>query len=98
VPGGQAPGPAGPPAAPWWRTASGVAMCGFLLAAGFFLATEHTAHLFGALPFLLILACPLMHLFHHHGQGGMHGGPGTPTGGPPLAGAAGPDGQQGGRT
>ena len=48
-------------------------MCGFLLAGGFYLAIEHTAHLFGALPFLLILACPLMHLFHHRRHGGGHG-------------------------
>jgi hypothetical protein len=40
--------------------------------AGYFLLTEHRAHLFGALPFLLLLACPLMHLFMHHGHGG-HG-------------------------
>jgi hypothetical protein len=26
----------------------------------------------GVLPFLLLLACPLMHLFMHHGHGG-HG-------------------------
>ena len=38
-------------------------------AAGFFLVTEHAAHLYGALPFLLLLACPLMHYFHHgHGH------------------------------
>lgn len=36
---------------------------------GFFLFAEHRAHLFGALPFLLILACPLMHLFMHKGHG-----------------------------
>jgi len=35
----------------------------------FYLLTEHQAHLFGALPFLLLLACPLMHLFMHHGHG-----------------------------
>jgi len=63
------PDPDGPPATPWWKTSSGVVMCGFLLVAGFYLVTEHTAHLFGVLPFLLILACPLMHLFHHHGHG-----------------------------
>jgi hypothetical protein len=40
---------------------------------GFYLFTEHRAHLFGALPWLLILACPLMHVFMHHGHGG-HGG------------------------
>ena len=39
---------------------------GFALVAAFFLLTEHTAHVFGALPYLLLLACPLMHLFGHH--------------------------------
>ena len=38
---------------------------GFLLIAAYFLYTEHRAHVLGALPFLLLLACPLMHLFHH---------------------------------
>ena len=37
--------------------------------AGYFLLTEHLAHVFGALPFLLLLACPLMHVFMHHGPG-----------------------------
>jgi peptidoglycan/LPS O-acetylase OafA/YrhL len=55
---------------PWWRTRSGIVLCGFLLIAAFYLLTEHTAHVFGVLPFLLILACPLMHLFMHHGHGG----------------------------
>ncbi|WP_231934098.1 DUF2933 domain-containing protein [Bordetella bronchialis] len=42
---------------------------GFLAVAAFFLWTEHRAHLLGFLPYLLVLACPLMHLFHHgHGQ------------------------------
>jgi len=41
----------------------------FLAIAAFFLLTEHRTHLFGALPFLLLLACPLMHLFMHHGHG-----------------------------
>ncbi len=47
---------------------------------GFFLFTEHRAHLFGVLPYLLVLACPLMHLFMHHGHGGhhRHGGNETP--------------------
>jgi len=70
------------PPAPWWKSASGLVMCGFLLVAGFYLVTEHTAHLWGVLPFLLILACPLMHVFHHHGHG-KHA-PGSPpaSGGP----------------
>lgn len=51
-------------------------LAAFLAIAAFFLLTEHRAHLFGALPFLLLLACPLMHLFMHHGHGahGSHDG------------------------
>ena len=47
----------------------------FLAIAAFYLFTEHRAHLLGALPFLLLLACPLMHVFMHHGHGehGAHG-------------------------
>ncbi|PNG46664.1 MULTISPECIES: DUF2933 domain-containing protein [unclassified Variovorax] len=55
---------------------------GLLVAAavgGFYLVTEHTAHLFGVLPYLFVLACPLMHLFMHrgHGHGHRHGPPGS---------------------
>jgi hypothetical protein len=42
-----------------------------LIAAGLLL-TGHQAHLLAATPFLLLAACPLMHLFMHHGHGG-HG-------------------------
>ena len=46
----------------------------FAAIAAFYLLTEHTAHVFGVLPWLLILACPLMHVFMHHGHGhGSHG-------------------------
>lgn len=41
---------------------------GFLVIAGFFLVTEHTAHAFGSLPFLLLLACLLLHQFSHPGH------------------------------
>ena len=41
--------------------------------AAYFLLSEHRAHFLGALPWLLILACPLMHVFMHGGHGG-HGG------------------------
>jgi len=47
------------------RTASRIVFIGFVAIAGFYLVTEHRAHLFGALPFLLLAACPLLHLFHH---------------------------------
>lgn len=46
---------------------------GFVLVAGYFLYTEHRAHVISLLPFALLAACPLMHLFHHHG-GNRHGG------------------------
>lgn len=46
---------------------------GFVLIAGYFLITEHRAHVVQFLPFLLVLACPLMHLFHRHGGHGGHG-------------------------
>jgi hypothetical protein len=45
-----------------------MAFLAFLAVALFFLLTEHTAHVLGALPYLLLLACPLMHLFYHGGH------------------------------
>ena len=47
--------------------------CVFLAIAIFFLWEEHRAHILGALPYLLLLACPLLHLFMHRGHG-RHGG------------------------
>lgn len=50
---------------------------GFAAIAAFFLFAEHRAHLLGVLPYLLLAACPLMHLFHHHRHrgNGAHGAP-----------------------
>jgi hypothetical protein len=45
----------------------------FLAIAGFFLAVEHRAHLYQYWPYLLLAACPLLHLFHGHGGHGGHG-------------------------
>ena len=47
---------------------------GFVLIAGYFLLTEHRAHVVQFLPFVLLLACPLLHMFHGHGGHGGHGG------------------------
>ena len=41
---------------------------------GFFLWTEHRAHVLGALPYLILLLCPLMHFFMHRGHGQSHDG------------------------
>ena len=45
--------------------------------------SEHRAHFLGALPFLLLLSCPLMHLFMHRGHGG-HGRHGSHAARPPI--------------
>lgn len=55
----------------WLRSRSGLVFLGFAAIAGFFLWEEHKAHLLCALPYALLLLCPLMHLFH-----GGHGGHG----------------------
>ncbi len=48
----------------------------FLGVAGFFLWTEHRAHIMGALPYLILLLCPLMHFFMHRNHGKGHAGHG----------------------
>lgn len=56
----------------FFASRTGLVLIGFLLIAGYFLVTEHRAHLALALPYLpwlLLLACPLMHVFMHGGHG-----------------------------
>ncbi len=52
----------------WWL---------FAAIALFYLLAEHRAHFLGALPYLLLLACPVMHMFMHHGSHHRHGTSGT---------------------
>ena len=47
---------------------AGLVMLGFLAIGFVLLFTEHRAHVLGALPFLFLLACPLMHVFMHGGH------------------------------
>ena len=68
-----------PEGRPWFRSRSGFVLLAFLGIAGFFVVTEHTAHLLGALPYLLLLACPILHFLHgshggHRSGHGSHGG------------------------
>ena len=56
-----------------WQAKAKWALLGFLAVGAFFLLSEHRAHALGFLPFLILLACPLMHLFMHGGHGA-HGG------------------------
>jgi hypothetical protein len=82
---------------PFWRSRYGVGWLVLAGIAGWFLWTEHRAHLFGALPWLVLLACPLMHVFMHRGHHGHHGHgeqprpsdpPGRPQAPPDNAGGA----------
>ena len=59
----------------FWGSRYSIGLIVFGAVAGYFLLTEHRAHFFGALPFLLLLACLLMHVFMHggHGHHGHHG-------------------------
>jgi hypothetical protein len=56
------------------RTISRLVFIAFVAIAAYFLITEHRAHLFGVLPFLLIAAGPLLHFFHHRGHNHEGGG------------------------
>lgn len=73
----------------FFSSRANIVLIGFLLIAGFYLMTEHYAHVVPFLPWLLLLACPLMHLFMHGGHdgrgGGHHGSERDETGSPPPA-------------
>jgi hypothetical protein len=46
------------------------AFCAFAVVGAYYLVTEHRAHLLDHLPYVLLLACPLLHLLHGHGHHG----------------------------
>jgi hypothetical protein len=58
--------------------------CVYAVGAGItvFLLTQHWVHVSPFLPLLILLSCPVMHLFMHHGHGG-HGSHGGREAGPP---------------
>jgi DUF2933 family protein len=53
----------------FWTSRAFLVCAVLLVIVGFLLWTEHLAHALGYLPYFLILACPLMHMFMH-GHGG----------------------------
>ena len=55
-------------AQPFWKSRGAIVFLGFAAIAFFFMFSEHRSHFFGALPFVLLLSCPLMHVFMHHGK------------------------------
>jgi hypothetical protein len=62
----------GPGEGPNWSRVNQWLLWLGLAAAVIWLVVQHGAHLLEVSPFLLLLACPLMHLFGHGGHGG-HG-------------------------
>lgn len=56
----------------WLFSRTGLVTVGAVAILGFLVYEGHGAHLLGYAPYLLFLACPLMHLFMH----GHHGGHG----------------------
>jgi sterol desaturase/sphingolipid hydroxylase (fatty acid hydroxylase superfamily) len=50
---------------------AGLVTCLHVAALGAWLLWSHTGHILAAVPFLFLLACPLMHVMHrgHHQRG-----------------------------
>ena len=72
--------------AAFFTSPAGLVLLVLLAVAGVFLWMEHRAHLLGALLFLPLLTCTLIHLFMHHGHGGhgkQTGSDSSPGSGPP---------------
>ena len=82
-----------PEAPGFWRSRYALGLLVMGAIAAYFLIGEHRAHFIGALPLLLLLACPLMHVFMHNGHGshggghaGHHGAKAPASGRPPATG------------
>lgn len=54
----------------WLFSRTGIATIVAVSVLSFLIYQGHGAHLLGFLPYLLILSCPLMHIFMHGGHGG----------------------------
>ena len=71
----------GVPQGSFWTSRAFLVFLGFAAIALVLLWEEHSAHILGTIPYLFILACPLLHIFMHGGHGG-HGGHGDGSRGP----------------
>jgi len=58
----------------FWKTPFGVLSTIVAVVASIYLWIAHKDHVLALLPFALLAACPLMHVFMHRGHG--HGGHG----------------------
>lgn len=55
----------------------GLAVCLALAALGIYLLWTHAGHVLSALPYIILLACPLLHFFGHGNA--HHGGSTSPS-------------------
>ena len=53
-----------------WRRPVVLALASAALLIAFYALREHWGHVLGILPYLVLLACPLMHFLHGHGGRG----------------------------
>lgn len=67
-----------------FTSARGIIVLAIAIVIGGYLVIWHGAHVAAALPFMVILACPLMHMFMHGGHG-HHRGHGTENVSPPTS-------------
>lgn len=55
----------------FWRSKPGIVLGMLAVIVLFYVVREHFIHATQLLPYLILLLCPLMHLFgHQHGHGG----------------------------
>ena len=57
----------------WLHLRTGIAICVAVAVVGILIYTGHSGHVLGLVPYLLILACPLMHIFMHGRHSHRHG-------------------------
>lgn len=58
---------------------SGLVVTLMVAALGVYLLATHTGHVVAALPYLFLLACPLMHVFGHHHRSSRKSGQSPPA-------------------
>jgi hypothetical protein len=64
--------------ASFWSSGTGIALCLLTDVAALVLIVDHREHALQWLPYALLLACPLLHMFMHGSHGG-HGGHASKT-------------------
>ena len=57
---------------PFWKRKTGIALIMLAVIGVFYVAREHFGHISQVLPYLILLLCPLMHMFGHYHGGHSH--------------------------